>query len=147
MSRLMLLVPAALGLGLLLPGRALAEPKNPHLHHALYEMKEAYKQLQTAGDKFEGHKDKAMRGLDAAIHQTEKALDAVGDPYKGFTPSGDIYRGYANHAHVRHAVVVMKEARDDLKGANHDFKGHRDLAIHYLDYAILELDKCMPYLK
>jgi hypothetical protein len=143
MSRLLLLVPVAVGFGLLMPNRAAAEPHNPRLHHALYEMKEAYKQLQVAGDQFHGHKDSAMKGLDAAIRQTEKALAAVGDPYVGFTPPAGIYRGYANYAHIRHSLVVMNEARNELKNAPHDFKGHRDLAVHYLDYAILEIDKCL----
>ncbi len=143
MSRLALLIPVALAVGVLVPGRANAEPKNPKLHHALYEMKEAYKELNTAGDQFHGHKDAAMKGLDAAIRQTEKALAAIGDPYVGFTPPGSVYLHYANYKHIRHSLVVMNEAKSDLQHAPHDFKGHRDLAIHYLDYAILELNKCL----
>jgi len=147
MSRTLLLVPAIAAVSMLLPGRASAEPKYPHLHHALYEMKEAHKQLKEAGHEFGGHREKALEGLDAAIRQTEKALEAAGDPYHGFKPQEGAYHEYKNFVHLRHSVVEMKEARRELKEAPHDYKGHRDLAIRYIDYAIEQVDKCLPYCK
>jgi hypothetical protein len=145
MSRMLLLVPAIAGLGLLWPGRASAEPKYGHLHHALYEMKEAHKQLKEAGHDFGGHREKALEGLDAAIRQTEKALEAAGDPYRGYKPGEGIYHEYKNFVHLRHSLVEMKEARDELKRAPHDFKGHREDAVRYLNYAIEQIDKCLEH--
>ncbi len=148
MSRTLLLIPAIAAASMLLPGRASAEPKYPHLHHALYEMKEAHKQLREAGHDFGGHREKALEGLDAAIRQTEKCLKEVGDPYhENFRPPEGIYREYKNFVHLRHSVVEMKEARRELKDAGHDFKGHREDAIRYLDYAIEQTEKCLPHVK
>jgi tetratricopeptide (TPR) repeat protein len=147
MSRMLLLVPAIAAVSMLLPGRASAEPKYPHLHHALYEMKEAHKQLKEAGHDFGGHRERALEGLDAAIRQTEKALEAIGDPYHGYTPREGTYHEYKNFVHLRHSVVEMKEARRELKEAPHDYKGHRDEAIRFLDYAIEQVDKCLPFCK
>ena|SRR5579871_1114489 len=148
MSRTLLLAPAIAAVSMLLPGRASAEPKYPHLHQALYEMKEAHKQLKEAGHDFGGHRERALEGLDAAIRQTEKCLREVGDPYhEDFRPREGVYHEYKNFVHLRHSVVEMKEARHALKDAPHDFKGHRDEAIRFLDYAIEQCEKCLPYCK
>lgn len=146
MSRPLLLAAAVAALGLLVPGRAAAEPKHPHLHHALFEMREAHKDLKEAKHNFGGHREKALGALDAAIHQTEKALTGAGDPFKGFTP-GKIYGGYKNHPHLRHALHEMRAAHKELKEAKHDFGGHRKKAIADLDVAIAQVEKCIDHIK
>ena len=49
----------------------------PHLRHALAEMREAHKALGAAKHDFGGHRQKALGALDAAILHTEKCIQAI----------------------------------------------------------------------
>jgi hypothetical protein len=49
------------------------------------------------------------------------------------------------HPHIRKALVELKEARKELKEADHDFSGHRVEAIKAIDVAIKQLDKALEY--
>src|SRR2546428_488937 len=105
-----LLILTAVGaLGLFLPSRAWADPRYPHLHHAIHEMREAHKELKATGHDFGGHREKALMALDAAIKQTELALAGAGDAYGGFKPDKKIYEGYKHHPHLHHAMHEMRE--------------------------------------
>jgi L-lactate utilization protein LutB len=134
---------AGVVLGLLAPALALAEPKHPHLHSALFEMREAHKELKEAKHDFGGHREKAVEALNAAIKQLEKALESVGDPFKGFTPKKTVYEGYKNYPHLRHALHEMRAAHKQLKEAGDNFGGHKKKAIEDLDIAIRQVEKCI----
>jgi hypothetical protein len=139
-----LLIVTALAVSLLAMRGTAAEPKHKHLHHALYEMKEAQTELKEAKHNFGGHKEKALEALHVAIKETEKALEAAGDPYKTFSP-GKIYGDYKNHPHLRHSLVAMREAHSQLKASKDDFGGHRDKAVLELDAAIFQVKDCIEY--
>jgi hypothetical protein len=124
--------------------RARAE-EHPHLHAALYEMRQAHTQLKEARHDFGGHRAKALEALDDAIQQIDRALKAVGDNTKGHEPNKEVYREYANFPHIRHALVEAKEARAELKDAAHDYKGHREKAVVALDRVIEQLDKALKH--
>jgi hypothetical protein len=147
MSRLSVGTAAVVLLALFVPGRAMAQPKHPFLHHAIYEMRQAQDELKKTPNVFEGHKEKALEALAAAITQTEKALESVGDPYKGFTPKKEIYADYKNFPHLRHSLVSLKEARTALANAKEDFGGHRDKAIKDIDVAIIQVKACLDLVK
>lgn len=132
---------AVLGLG---APRAAAE-EHPRLHAALYELRHARTELKEARHDFGGHRAKALEALDDAITQVEKALKAVDDNVKGVDPGKDAYKGYANHPHIRHALVEAKEARTELKEAAHDYKGHRAKAVEALDAVVDQLDKALKF--
>jgi hypothetical protein len=147
MSRSLILTVGAALVGLLMPGLALAQPKHPRLHEALYEMREAHKELKEASNTFGGHKEKALEALDAAIRQTEKALEAVGDPYKSFTPAKGVYEPYKDFKHLRHGLDRMRIAVKELRDAQGNFGGHRDAAVKDLEIAITQVEKCINSLK
>ena len=147
MPRLMTLTVAGIALGLLAAGRASAEPKHPHMHRALHEMREAHKELKEARHDFGGHREKALEALDAAIKETIKALEAVGDEFKGWTPKKGAYDGYKNHPHLRHALHEMREAHKQLKEASNNFGGHKEKALKDLDLAIRQVEKCIEHIK
>ena len=70
MLRLFTLVITATVIGLLASGRAVAQPippTHPHLHHALYEMRAAEKELLETTNDFGGHKT-ARPGSPACGH-------------------------------------------------------------------------------
>jgi hypothetical protein len=143
MFRLLMLAPAVVVLGLLAPGGAAAEPKHPHIHRALFEMREAHRELKEANHNFGGHRDEALEALDVGIKQLEKALELSGDAYKGFVPPKGLYDDYKNHPHLRHSLVEMREALKELKEAAHNFGGHRERAVGALEVAIKETEKCV----
>src|SRR2546429_268632 len=133
MFRLLVLTAAAGALALLAPNRVWAEPKHRHLHHALHELREAHKELKDASHDFGGHREKALKDINTAIEQVEKALEAAGDPFKGFSPDKGIYKDYKNHPHLRHVHHQLNEAHKEMKEAKHDFGGHRDKALSAIE--------------
>src|SRR5262249_23646748 len=100
-----------------------------------------------ANHNFGGHREKALEALDAAIVQTEKALEAAGDPFKGYTPARGIYDKYKNHPHLRGSLVALREAHAEMKNASHNFGGHREKALLALDAAINQVEKCLEFAK
>jgi hypothetical protein len=126
--------------------RAAAE-EHPRLHAALFEMRHARTELREARHDFGGHRVKALEALDAAITQVEKALRAVGDNVRGIDPGKAVYRGYANHPHIRHALAEARAARTELVEAAHDYKGHRAKAVEALDRVINQLGMALQYAK
>ncbi len=138
---------AAAAVCLLTPARVLAEPKHPHLHHALFEMREASQELSEVSHDFHGHRDRAIAALDAAVRHTEAGLAAVGDPFDGYTPDKGLYERYDNHPHLRQSLAEMRDAQKALKAASHNFGGHRAKAIEALDVAIKQVQKCIQFAK
>jgi L-lactate utilization protein LutB len=47
------------------------------------------------------------------------------------------------HPHIHRALEELREARKELKEADHDFKGHREEALEAVDKAIKQLDICL----
>jgi L-lactate utilization protein LutB len=125
---------------------AQAAVQHPHIHHALHELREARTELREAKHDFGGHRKAALEALDVAIDQLDKAMDAVGDSHKGYTPpGGDVYKAYKHHPHIHHAINELKEARSELKGAAHDFKGYRVKALEAIDVAITQLEEALKF--
>jgi hypothetical protein len=145
MFRLLVLSTAAVALGLLATNRATAA--HPHLHHAIYELREAHAELEKAPHNFGGHKERALKDISAAYHQIEKCLEAVGDGYKGFNASKDLYKGYANHHHLRHALVELREAHAYLKESPNNFGGHKKKALEDINAAIKQVEICIKEIK
>lgn len=49
------------------------------------------------------------------------------------------------HPHIHAALKELKEARKELKEADHDFGGHRVEAIEAIDKAIVQLEKAAKF--
>lgn len=49
------------------------------------------------------------------------------------------------HPHIHAALKELKEARKELKEADHDFGGHRVEAIEAIDKAIVQLEKALKH--
>jgi hypothetical protein len=140
----------AVGAACLFPAgtlRAGAKP-HPHIHHALYELREARTELTEAAHDFGGHRKAAVRAVNAAIVQLEKALQFSGDkrPFKG-TPKAEFYRKYARHPHIHHALHELRETVAELRAAAHDYGGHREAALRDTQAAIRQLELCLEYVR
>ena len=121
------------------------KPHHPAMHHALHELKEARHELKEAAHDFGGHREKALKAVDAAIVQIEKALVGAGDSFKAVKIDKDVYKKYEHHPHIHHAIHELKEARHELKEANHEFGGHREAALRDVNYAIEQLELALKF--
>jgi hypothetical protein len=68
---------ASLGLvaGLSAPALARPDERHPHIRAAIRELREARKELEKADHDFGGHRVEAIKAIDHAIKQLEKALE------------------------------------------------------------------------
>ena len=123
-------------------------PVHPHhhLHHALWELRDAHKELKETKHHFGGHKEKAIHAIGAAIKQVDLILKHTGDNTKGEPTRGDLkeeYRKYKHHPHLHHALHEAKHAHHQIKEAKHDFAGHREKALHDIHHAITQIELCL----
>jgi hypothetical protein len=119
---------------------------HPHMHHALRELREARTELREAKHGFGGHREKALKAVDAAITQIDEALRGAGDNIKGAGKvDPGIYKKYDHHPHIHHALHELRETRTELKEAKHDFGGHREKALRDVNYAIEQLELALKY--
>jgi hypothetical protein len=114
--------------------------EHPRLHHALFELREARRELETAKHDFGGHRVKAIKAVNAAITQIELCLNAVGEGTTGLPYEVEIYRKYRTFPHIRHAIQEMREARLALEKAPAIFHGHKKEAIRAINVAINQLE-------
>jgi hypothetical protein len=115
------------------------------MHHALHELREAREELRTAAHEFGGHRKKALKAVDAAIHQMRLGLEKVGDPFRGVVIGRDAYRGFPHHPHIHRAIRELKHAREELREARHNFGGHREQALRDVNYAIDQLELALRH--
>ena len=64
----------------------------PHLHRALDELKEARAELQAADRDFGGHREAALKGVDASV-QIEEACAGAKVTSDGGKPEKGVYNG------------------------------------------------------
>src|SRR5271166_5318858 len=60
-------------------------------------------------------------------------------------PAGAAQAGAKPHPHIFHGLYELREARTELREANHDFGGHRKAALSAVDAAIVQLDLALKY--
>jgi hypothetical protein len=120
-------------------------PRHPHMHHALHELKETQVELKEAAHDFGGHREKALKAVDAAIIQLEVALKEGRDPFKVPKIDPEVYKKFERHPHIHRAIHELKEARVELKEAKHDFGGHREKALKDVNYAIEQLELALKF--
>ena len=140
---------AAIAAGLLLPGLSLGGKAHPRIHHAVFELREARSELKAAKHDFGGHRKAALKEVNAAITQLEKALKHSGDkrPFKG-DPKAGVSRKYATYPHIRHIAIVRncgKPFQRTEGGFSHDYGGHREQALVVTQAAIKQLELCIRF--
>jgi hypothetical protein len=133
--------------GLPLSGLALgAEKPHPRIHRALYELREARAELKGAAHDFGGHRKAALKDVDVAITQLEKALKFSGDtrPFKGDSKA-EVYRKYKSYPHIRQSIVELRETVSELKAASRTYGGHRKQAVEATEAAVRQLQLCVKF--
>lgn len=128
------------------------EPVHPHhhLHHALWELRDARKEMQEAKHDFGGHREKALVAINDAIKQLDLVLLYKGDNIKGVPTRGDLkeeYKKYKHHPHLHHALHELRHAHKQLEEAKHDFNGHRKAALRDIHIAIGQIEILLKHHK
>ena len=126
------------------------EHPHHHLHHALWELRDARKELKEAKHDFGGHREKALKDINAAIKNLDMALKNAGDNIKGAPTRGDLaaeYKKYKHHPHIHHALHECKHAHKQLAESKHDFGGYRAAAQRDIGLAITQLELCLKHHK
>ncbi|MBI2805888.1 MAG: hypothetical protein HYX68_12985 [Planctomycetes bacterium] len=122
-----------------------AKKKHPHhhLHHALWELRDARAALVKSSKKLAGGKKRAVSAIDDAIRHLELILQYKGDNIKGVPTRGDLavaYKKYKSHPHLHHAVHELRHVQKHLQAASHNFNGHRKAALSASNHAIAEIE-------
>ena len=116
-------IPAALAsLTLLASSPAAKADENPfeHLASALYEIRAAKEELKH--ERFVRHWEAAVRDLEVAAVDTEKALAEAKVEFRRFEgprESKEYYKGYRDFPHLRHALVELNEAKKEIERRKH----------------------------
>lgn len=119
-----------------------------HLHHALWELKDARVELKESGWQFGEHKIKAERAIDEGIRQIELCLRNVGDFAPGIPKRfnfGEVYKGYGHHPHLHHAVVELRLAHKELKETRFNFGGHKEAAMRDIEAAANQIEILLKF--
>jgi hypothetical protein len=108
--------------------------------------------LQQANHDYGGHRAKAVKAIDAAHHQlklalefqTKKKIHVGGDaaklgPGKEAQAQSDMQLGVS--------IATLKKTVAVLEGADHDYGGHRLMAVKDLHGAIKELETALKFEK
>ena len=131
---------------------ATAQEKHPHhhLHHALWELRDAHKELKESKADFGGHKEKGVVAIHDAIKQLDLALKHPEGHVKGTPTRGDLreeYKKYKHHPHLHHALHELHHAHRQLKESKHDFGGHREAALRDIHAAIVQIELMLKHHK
>jgi hypothetical protein len=131
---------------------ATAQDKHPyhHLHHALWECRDAHKELKESKHDFGGHKEKGLHAIHEAIKQLEHILKHKEAGIKGEPTRGDLkeeYKKYKHHPHLHHALHELRHAHHQLKEAKHDFGGHKEAAMRDIHAAIVQIELMLKHHK
>jgi hypothetical protein len=134
-----------------LPANAQAK-KHPHhhLHHALWELRDAGKELNATKHDFGGHKQAALAAISDATKQLELILLYKGDNIQGVPTRRDLkeeYKKYKHHPHLHHAVHELRHAHRQLKETKHNYNGHKQNALRDIHTAIQQIEALLKHRK
>jgi hypothetical protein len=144
--RTSIVLPAfVLWIGQASPARAAEESGHHHIHHALHELKEAKKELLESPHDFGGHREAAVKAIDAAILSLDSLLTALGE--KPISPKigAEVYKKYDHHPHLHHAVEELHAAHQQIKESKFDFGKAREAALRDVSYAIEQIELVLKH--
>lgn len=113
----------------------------PRLRAALHELREAKAELAASRDAWPpGHRERAFRALDDAIDSVKTIL-SVNDVenFRGVDRNPDYYQRFRDYPRLRAALGDLRDAREELRTAEADFRGLKERAIDDVDVAIGEI--------
>jgi hypothetical protein len=79
----------------------------------------------------------------SAVRFAVVALAGLMSPILAARAEGPEKKGH--HSHIHAALHELREARNELKEAGHDFGGHREAALRAVDTAIKQLEEALRF--
>jgi hypothetical protein len=121
-----------------------------HFHHALWELRDAHKELKEAKHDYGGHREDALISIRHSIKHLEDVLEYKHVKAKGVPTRGDLaaeYRKYKHHPHLHHALHEVKHAHHQMEQSKDNFGGHRESALRDMHEAIRHIELCLKHAK
>jgi hypothetical protein len=112
-----------------------------HLSAAIYEMREAKAELKD--ERFKRHREQAIKDLDIAIEETEKAFKDAKIELRRFEGPKDpkaYYKEFKDFPHLRHAIVDLREAKKEIE---REKRTEFSRAIKAIDVAIDRVEEAL----
>jgi hypothetical protein len=133
----------------LLVGLAVGEEKitYPKLHAALYELREAKKELTGIKGDVGGHKKKALTTADDAICSTNLILVVGSEETSPIKRNKDFYKKWKDYPRARAALEALREARVELQKTKGDFQGNKKRALRKIEVATDEIRALLDALR
>jgi hypothetical protein len=104
--------------------------------------------LEGADHDYGGHRAAAVKAIGAAQHQLRLALGLKAPGGKGPKKGNPMPESQnVSNTQLAEAIPVLKETITVLKGANHDYNGHRANAVRDLEEAKQQLEMALKYEK
>jgi hypothetical protein len=123
-----------------------AHAAHPRIHEALAELRAARGELTRAAHDFGGHRKDALKAVDAAARQLEKALKYAGDPRPASGgPKPKAGPNARHHPHIHKAIHELRQTARELRAASHNYGGHREKALKDVEAAIRQLELCLQF--
>ena len=88
---------------------------------------------------------KAVTWLAAAFLVVALALSVAAPSGKAVPPPSPAAASPADHPEIRDAIGALRNAKQHLEHAKHDYGGHRSQAIQATNEAIHQLEICLKY--
>jgi hypothetical protein len=133
-------VVAALAAALLAaPALAQEKLKYPNLHAALYELREASKELSGIKGDAGGHKKKSLAAAANAIRSVKLILVVDDEKTAPLKRGKDFYKKWKDYPRARAALEDLRAAQGELQEAKSDFQGNQKQAQKDIEAAIREI--------
>jgi hypothetical protein len=139
MLRKLLILPAVALALIAAPAVAEEKIKFPKLHAALYELREASKEIKGITDDVGGHKKKALTATGDAIRSVKLILAVKDEDTSPIKRGKDFYKSWKDYPRARAALQDLREAKAELEKTKGDFEGNKKQALKDIEVASVEM--------
>jgi hypothetical protein len=142
---------AVAGLALVLSAmpQALAAAGQPakvvHLQISLYELREAKEDVREVKGIPDGERTKILGGIDSAVQKLKDIIVAMGGKPDYVHPKSR--PNYPDFQHLRHAVKMLKEAKEQLRTEEGVPSELRQAGIQEINRCVDHLEKALDHVK
>jgi len=140
-----LAVLAAFAVNAVPQAQAADTPKSIHMQIALYELREAKKDVRDLTGVPEKYQTKMLGAIDLTITTLKKAIEETGEKVTWIPPSDR--PKMANWKLLRHAIKEVKGAKTKLKNTTVVAEATREKVLKDMTTCIEVLDKALDYQK
>ncbi len=143
-----LLVPTVVAFAMInSPAVAQEKLKYQKLHEALYELREARKELGGIKGNVGGHKKKAIDAAAEAVRSVKLILVVNDEDTSPIKRDKDFYKKWKDYPRARAALEDLRDAKTELEDAKGDFEGNKKRALKDIEVASGEIRALLDALR